>query len=97
LNRDDRIRRAVIRALMCRGELDLGEIAERFDIDAHAYFAAELDRLAPLAADGLIEIGPSWLQVTPLGRLLVRAIAMQFDAYQGLETSGRAPRFSKIV
>jgi hypothetical protein len=27
----------------------------------------------------------------------VRAIAMQFDAYQGLETSGRAPRFSRIV
>lgn len=97
LNRDDRIRRAVIRALMCRGELDLGEIGERFDIDARSYFASELDRLAPLAADGLIEMGPSRLQVTPLGRLLVRAIAMQFDAYQGRETSGRAPRFSRIV
>jgi oxygen-independent coproporphyrinogen-3 oxidase len=97
LNRDDRIRRAVIRTLMCRGELDLREIGERFDIDAQSYFAAELERLAPLAADGLIGIGPGRLQVTPLGRLLVRAIAMQFDAYQGRETSGRAPRFSRIV
>jgi oxygen-independent coproporphyrinogen-3 oxidase len=97
LNRDDRIRRAVIRSLMCRGELDMREIANRFDIDCHSYFAAELERLAPLAADGLIELGPWRLQVTPLGRLLVRAIAMPFDAYQGRETSGRAPRFSRIV
>jgi oxygen-independent coproporphyrinogen-3 oxidase len=97
LNRDDRIRRAVIRSLMCRGELDIREICNRFDIDFHTYFAAELDRLAPLAADGLIECGPWQLQVTPLGRLLVRAIAMQFDAYQGRETSSRAPRFSRIV
>jgi oxygen-independent coproporphyrinogen-3 oxidase len=97
LTRDDRIRRAVIRALMCRGELDLRELNARFELDSHSYFADELDRLAPLAADGLIEIGPWRLQVTPLGRLLVRAIAMQFDAYYGRATSGRAPRFSRIV
>ena len=97
LTRDDRIRGAVIRALMCRGELNLQEINERFDLDFRAYFAAELVRLIPLAADGLIEIGRWRLQVTPLGRLLVRAIAMQFDAYIGRETSGRASRFSRIV
>ncbi len=97
LNRDGRIRCAVIRSLMCRGELDIREICNRFDIDFHAYFTAELERRAPLAADGLVECGPWRLQVTPLGRLLVRAIAMQFDAYQGREASGRALRFSRIV
>jgi oxygen-independent coproporphyrinogen-3 oxidase len=97
LTRDDRIRGAAIRALMCRGELDLREINERFDLDFRTYFAAELVRLIPLAADGLIEIGRWRLQVTPLGRLLVRAIAMQFDAYIGRESSGRAARFSRIV
>lgn len=97
LTRDDRIRRAVIRALMCRGELDLREFGNRFDVDFRSYFAAELDKLAPLAADGLIEIGHWKLQVTPLGRLLVRAIAMQFDAYQGRQSTGQTPRFSRIV
>jgi oxygen-independent coproporphyrinogen-3 oxidase len=97
LTRDDRIRGAVIRALMCRGELDLREINQRFDLDFRVHFAAELLRLIPLAADGLIEIGRWRLQVTPLGRLLVRAIAMQFDACIGRETSSRAARFSRIV
>jgi oxygen-independent coproporphyrinogen-3 oxidase len=97
LTRDDRIRGAVIRALMCRGELDLLEFNERFDLDFHTYFSAELARLVPLAADGLIEIGRWRLQVTPLGRLLVRAIAMQFDAYFGRETGGPTARFSRIV
>jgi len=97
LTRDDRIRRAVIRALMCRGEVNLREFNERFDLDFRAYFAAELVRLTPLAADGLVEIGTRQLQVTPLGRLLVRAIAMQFDAYQGHETRSQVPRYSRIV
>jgi oxygen-independent coproporphyrinogen-3 oxidase len=97
LTGDDRIRAAVIRALMCRGELDMRELNERFDLDFRTYFAAEMVRLIPLAADGLIEIGRWRLQVTPLGRLLVRAIAMQFDAYTGREASGPAARFSRVV
>jgi oxygen-independent coproporphyrinogen-3 oxidase len=70
---------------------------ERFDLDFRVYFAAELVRLIPLAADRLIEIAHWRPQVTPLGRLLVRAIAMQFDACMGRETSSRAARFSRIV
>ena len=56
LNEDDIIRRDVISSLMCHGELDLLAIGERHDIDAHQYFAHELERLAALAADGLVTI-----------------------------------------
>ncbi len=97
ITRDDRIHGAIIRELMCRGGLDLHEFGARFELDFRSHFAAELARLAPLANDGLIEIGRSELRVTQLGRLLVRAIAMQFDAYQGREFIGRAPRFSRII
>lgn len=94
---DDRMRGAIIDALMCRGELDLREFGDRFSLDFNSHFAAELARLEPLAGDGLVEVEPDRLRVTPLGRLLVRAIAMQFDAYLGREYHDRVPRFSRIV
>lgn len=97
LTREDRIRRAVIRALMGRGELDLREFSERFDLDFRSHFAAELDRLGSLAVDGLIEIAPSRLRVTPLGRLLLRAVAMPFDAYLHRQPNGETTHYSRII
>lgn len=81
LNEDDIIRRDVISRLMCHGELDLLSIGERHNIDAHRYFARELDRLATLAADGLVTIDSRYITVRPRGRLLLRNIAMCFDNY----------------
>ena len=97
LTHEDRIRRAVIRALMCRGELDLRKFGERFELDFSSHFAAELESLAPLAEDGLVEIEPGRIRITPLGRLLVRAIAMKFDAYLGEQANGSTRRFSRVV
>jgi oxygen-independent coproporphyrinogen-3 oxidase len=97
LTHEDRLRRAVIRALMCRGELDLHKLGERFDLDFGSHFAAELESLAPLAEDGLVEIEPGRIHVTPLGRLLVRAIAMRFDAHLHQESGVGARRFSRVV
>ncbi|MGB5131569.1 MAG: oxygen-independent coproporphyrinogen III oxidase [Steroidobacteraceae bacterium] len=97
LTREDQIRGNVIRALMCRGELDMLEFGHQFGLDFKSHFDAEIRSLAPLAKDGLIEIGPSRLHVTPLGRLLVRAIAMQFDAYPGGQSVGNPGRFSRII
>ena len=45
------------------------------------YFAAELEDLKSLADDGLVELQPDWIVVTPKGRLLVRAVCMVFDRY----------------
>ncbi len=97
LSREDRIRRAVIQDLMCRGRLDMRGFGERFEIDFESHFAAELSSLAPLVEDGLLEIAPGRLAVTPLGRLLVRAIAMRFDAYLNEQSNGEMRRFSRIV
>ena len=97
LTHEDRIRRAVIRALMCRGELDLKKFGERYAVDFNAHFAAELETLVPLAEDGLVEVEPGRIRVTPLGRLLVRAIAMKFDAYLNEQSNGATRRFSRVV
>ena len=41
----------------------------------------ELERLRLLQADGLVERGPDSITLTPRGRLLMRNVAMTFDAY----------------
>lgn len=95
-SRDDLIRRYAIRELMCRGELDFETLAERFDISGPEYFAPELYRLRQLEDDGLVSRSAAGIHVTPVGRLLVRAVAMVFDAYL---SAGRRPAasFSKVV
>ena len=94
LSADDELRRDVIVALMCQFRVDKGEIAARHGVDFDRVFAAERQRLLPLEADGLVVDTPRRLEVSPLGRLLVRNIAMVFDAY--LEARP-GQRFSRTV
>lgn len=81
LSPEDRIRRKIITRLMCDFSLDPSALEDIFGIDFDAMFADELERLEPLEADGLIRWRRGILRVTPAGRLLVRNIAMVFDAY----------------
>jgi oxygen-independent coproporphyrinogen-3 oxidase len=92
---DDRIRRGVIQDIMCRGELDYGAVSERSGIAFERYFASEIANLRPLERDGLIEPTPTGFRVCERGRLLLRAIAMSFDAY--LAASRPLQAFSKII
>lgn len=88
LSADDRVRGEVIGQLMCQGFIDTGSIEQLFGIDFAAYFAAELTRLAPLAADALVRLTPGRITATASGQLLLRNIAMCFDRY--LETQPAA-------
>ena len=94
---DDVIRADVIQSLMCHGALDFDAISRRHVIDFHEYFAEALQRLAPLQADGLVEVGPSGLQATSRGRLLLRIMAMCFDRYLTPTTDAAQPRYSRTV
>lgn len=78
---EDRLRRDVILGLMCHFALDKGEIGRRHGIDFDRHFAAELESLEPLAGDGLVDLFPGRIEVTPRGRFVVRNVAMAFDAY----------------
>jgi len=81
LSPDDRIRREIITRLMCDFELDLRAIEHRHGIDFATDFAPECEALEPLVADGLVRWRANSLQVTDVGRLLVRNVAMVFDRY----------------
>ena len=81
LDFDDRLRAAVISAIMCRTWVDFGAIAQRFEIDFRGYFQPELDALAPMQRDGLVTVQERGLRIHPRGRLLLRNVAMVFDRY----------------
>jgi oxygen-independent coproporphyrinogen-3 oxidase len=95
LTADDLARRAVIQALMCQFRVSMEAIELAHLLDFRRYFAAELQDLRRLAADGLVEVGSEWITVTPRGRLIVRAICMTFDRY--LRDRERVASYSKVI
>ncbi len=80
INDDDRLRREIIERLMCDLEIDLDVVAGRHGVDA-AQFAPELASLAPLQADGLVEVSGHRIAVTEEGRTRVRAVCAGFGRY----------------
>jgi oxygen-independent coproporphyrinogen-3 oxidase len=95
LDEDDVIRRALIGELMCHGELDMIRFGERHRLIFADAFADELERLQGLATDGLITMDATKIYVTARGRLLLRNIAMCFDAY--LNNPAESPRYSRTI
>ena len=93
-NDDDRLRRAVIQALICHFELTFGEIEQRFAVDFRSYFASIWPQLQQMARDGLIDLHEHGIKVRPAGRLLVRSLCMLFDFY--LEQQN-LQRFSRVI
>jgi oxygen-independent coproporphyrinogen-3 oxidase len=80
LSEDDMLRAEIIQSVMCRNALDFDAIERRFSIDFEGRFARELALVDGLAADGLVTRAPRGFTVTPRGRLLLRVVAMAFDA-----------------
>ena len=95
VSRDDLVRRAVIMAVMCQGQVQFESVDLAYLIDFKTYFASEMNALADLAAQGLVELNDTGIQVTPTGWFFVRAIAMVFDRY--LQTDRTRAKFSKII
>lgn len=95
LSRDDLLRRTVIMALMCQGQLHFEPVELAYLIDFRAYFASELEALLELADQGLVTLSDSDIQVTASGWFFVRAVAMVFDRY--LQADRNRARFSKII
>ncbi len=94
LTDEDKIRRATIMTLMCNLSLEFPVMSKRLGIDFKRHFAKELESLTDLQSDNLVKVSEEGIEVTELGRLLIRNIAMRFDAYLPKETERR---YSKTV
>ena len=95
LSRDDLVRRGVIMALMCQGQVLFESINLAYLIDFKTYFAPELEAMQALSEQGLVTVDDSSVQVTATGWFFVRAVAMVFDRY--LQADRNRARFSKII
>ncbi|HNR91357.1 MAG TPA: oxygen-independent coproporphyrinogen III oxidase [Dokdonella sp.] len=96
LDADDLIRADVIQQLMCNDAVDVRRIESQHRIDFASYFREALDKLAEMAADGLVSLSPTHIRVHARGRLLLRNVAMCFDRYLGRGLPA-ALRYSKTV
>jgi len=95
LDEDDLIRRDLIGELMCQGLVDKRQFGARHRLLFDEYFVRGRQRLAPLVEDGLVLENAREIRVTSRGRLLLRIIAMCFDAY--LDDAARPARYSRVI
>jgi oxygen-independent coproporphyrinogen-3 oxidase len=94
LTDDDVLRRQVIMELMCSGPVDFTAINSAYGIDFRSYFAHELSQLQHYEDAELIKVDAHSIQVTPKGRMFVRAVGMVFDKYLAQQTGAK---YSKLI
>ncbi|MEP7147570.1 MAG: oxygen-independent coproporphyrinogen III oxidase [Acidobacteriota bacterium] len=96
MTRDDHIRKETIMQVMCNLEVDKRRVEEKFGIVFDEYFKDDLQKLNAFESDGLLINEAEKIRVLGSGILIIRNIAMCFDAY--LEKMMRdKPVFSKTV
>ena len=96
LSEDDKIRQYVIMELMSNFKLDINCFESLFNIDFKEYFADALEELQPFVKESLITMDDEHIACSQTGTLLIRNIAMPFDAYMH-QHKGSAKTFSKTV
>jgi oxygen-independent coproporphyrinogen-3 oxidase len=94
MSMDDLIRKDVINQIMCHGFVDAAGIEEKHGIRFGSYFGKELEQLDVLREDGLVDLTGGRIALTPVGRLLMRNVAMTFDAYLGADDR---PPMSRMI
>jgi oxygen-independent coproporphyrinogen-3 oxidase len=97
LNRDDIIRKHVIMRLMCDLEIDKKEVEDRFGIAFDSYFESSLRKLDAFKADGVVEESMERIMIRAEGRLILRNVAMCFDAYVDSTKTAEKPVYSRTV
>ena len=81
LSKDDCIRRDIIQALMCQNKVIIVDITKKYQINFFEYFEKEMINLLSMVEDKLVVFNDKEIKVTNAGQLLLRNIAMVFDAY----------------
>lgn len=93
---DDHVRKETINQLMCHLEIDKRGIEEKFKINFEEYFAKDIPKLRTFIDEGLLENNQDKIKIIGSGILIIRNVAMCFDAY--LEKMMKEkPVFSKTV
>jgi len=97
LTDDDRLRREVIHGIMCNFFVDLERVCAAHGLDAGSTFATELSDVELLQRQNLVRRDGLQLRLTPLGRVLVRNVAMVFDPYLRTPQKPGGQTFSNTI
>ncbi|MFH4354763.1 MAG: oxygen-independent coproporphyrinogen III oxidase [Neisseriaceae bacterium] len=91
---DDCLRRDIIKEIVCNFKVNFSAYEERYSLPSfQKHFILEFKELNQLAQDGLLSLKEKELEVSPIGRLLVRHIALVFDTYSRIKQND----FSKVI
>jgi len=96
LSKDDQIRQYVIMELMSNFKLDIKRFEKLFSIKFHEYFADAVEELKVFVDEDLLSINDEFIVCSETGTLLIRNIAMPFDAYMKRHALNKKT-FSKTV
>ncbi|MDP6308824.1 MAG: oxygen-independent coproporphyrinogen III oxidase [SAR324 cluster bacterium] len=94
LEKEDQLRRKVIETLMCHGEITIQDFEFLYELDFRQHFAEAWTQLEKFEEEGLVKLSPTKIELTPLGMLFTRNLAMPFDRHL---KAGGAPKFSNTV
>jgi len=94
---DDLLRQHVITEIMCNNRILKRDVEQKFGIAFDSYFADVPEKLNEFVLDGLVSLQPDRIEVGEAGRLVIRNIAMAFDAYLKPEASQEKPIYSRTV
>ncbi|MEM8798636.1 MAG: oxygen-independent coproporphyrinogen III oxidase [Pseudomonadota bacterium] len=86
LSKEDRVRGAIIRDLLCNFSCDVGTRAREYGF-ALSVFQQAFDQLVPLVDDGLAVIEGNRVYIPKDARRLARVVACCFDGYRTLATA----------
>jgi len=94
LEKEDQLRRKVIETLMCHGEITIPDFEDLYEIDFRQHFAEAWIQLEQFEEEGLVNLSPAKIELTPIGMLFTRNLAMPFDRHL---KAGGSPKFSNTV
>ena len=96
LNEDDMIRQFVIMELMSNFKLDIKRFEKLYNVSFKEYFSDAIEALKPFEEEELLSISDDSIVCSETGTLLIRNIAMVFDAYMK-KHAANSKTFSKTV
>jgi oxygen-independent coproporphyrinogen-3 oxidase len=94
LDEEDLLRRDLIETLMCHGEISITDFETRYKIEFQDHFSQAWKKLEQFKQEGLVNLSLEKIELTHVGVLFTRNLAMPFDRY--LEESAHQ-HFSKTV
>lgn len=96
MTEDDQIRKYTIMRLMCDMELTKKDVEDKFGINFDEYFEKDIKKLEEFTEGGYLKFDNGTIKIEGSGRLIIRNIAMCFDAYIDKMMADK-PIFSRTV